>query len=310
MTAPTIPTLDWSRFATGADRAGFAADLGRACRETGFFLLTNHGIPQPLIDGVFAQGDAFFARPAAEKRALDIRQSPHNRGWAAEGSEALDEASGQVDRKQAFNVGFDLSPDDPRVLAGEPFRGVNVWPDVPGFRDTMLAYYDAALALAVAVHAAIEIDLGLPEGFFPPHFTEPMATLRILAYPAATEGIGAGAHTDYGSITLLMTDGVAGLQVKPRGGDWTDVPHVPGAFVVNIGDLLMRWSNDIYVSTPHRVLPPPRPRRSIAFFLDPNPDSLVAALPGTGTPKRPPITGADYLRMRLDATYRPEEGAA
>ena len=104
-----------------------------------------------------------------------------------------------------------------------------------------------------------------------------------------------------------MTDGVAGLQVKPRSGGWIDVPHLPGAYVVNIGDCLMRWTNDIYVSTPHRVLAPARVRRSIAFFLDPNPDSVIAALPGTGTAKYPPVTGADYLRARLDATYTPEQ---
>ncbi|TMV35589.1 isopenicillin N synthase family oxygenase, partial [Thioclava sp. BHET1] len=118
--------------------------------------------------------------------------------------------------------------------------------------------------------------------------------------------LGAGAHTDYGALTLLMTDGIAGLQVKPRGRDWIDVPHLPGALTVNIGDCLMRWSNDLYISTPHRVQPPPRPRRSIAFFLDPNPDSLISALPGTGAPHYPAMRGADYLRSRLDVTYRPE----
>ena len=300
-----IPILDWQRHASGTDPQGFAADLGRACRDTGFFLLTGHGIPDPLIAEVFSQAETFFARPVAEKAPLDIRRSPHNRGWAAEGSEALDETSGLMDRKEAFNVGLDLPETDPRVRAGEPFRGVNVWPDQPGFRDTMLAYYDAVLALGTALHAAFETDLGIAPGHFAPHFSAPMATLRVLSYPAATEGIGAGAHTDYGSITLLMCDGVPGLQVRPRGGDWTDVPHIPGAYVVNIGDCLARWSNDIYVSTPHRVLPPPRPRRSIAFFLDPNPDSVIAALPGTGDPKYPAITGADYLRSRLDATYTP-----
>ena len=303
-----IPVLDWQRYSGGTDRAGFVADLGRACRDTGFFLISGHGIPDTLIADVFARADTFFALPEAEKRKLDIRDNPHNRGWAAEGSEALDEKSGVMDRKEAFNVGFDLPPDDPRVIAGEPFRGVNIWPDLPGFRDTMLAYYTAALDFGVALHAAFEEELGLPAGFFAPHFTAPMATLRVLRYPAATApGIGAGAHSDYGSITLLMTDGVAGLQVKPRGGDWTDVPHVPGAYVVNIGDCLMRWTNDTYVSTPHRVLAPERIRRSIAFFLDPNPDSTIAALPGTGTPKYPPVTGADYLRSRLDATYAPKD---
>ncbi len=304
-----IPVLDWQRFASGSDVDGFVKDLGAACRDTGFFLVKGHGISETLIRDVFAKGDAFFARPQAEKAALDIRNNPHNRGWACQGSEALDETSGQMDRKEAFNVGFDLPADDPRVLKDEPFRGVNIWPEIDGFRDTMLRYYDAVLTLGIGLHRAFEMDLNLPEGYFAPHFSEPMATLRVLSYPAAPdgEGIGAGAHTDYGSVTLLMTDGVGGLQVKPRGGDWINVPHVKDAYVVNIGDCLMRWSNDIYVSTPHRVLPPKTARRSIAFFLDPNPDSVITALPGTGEAKYPAITGADYLRSRLDATYTPKE---
>ncbi|MBU0642973.1 MAG: isopenicillin N synthase family oxygenase [Alphaproteobacteria bacterium] len=304
-----IPVLDWQRFTTGEDVDGFVRDLGRACRETGFFLITGHGIPDDLIKDVFAKGDMFFARPMVEKSKVDIRNNPHNRGWACEGSESLDETSGQMDRKEAFNVGLDLAADDPRVLNGEPFRGVNIWPEVEGFRDTMLAYYDHIWALSRALHRAFELDLNLPQDYFAPHFTAPLATLRVLSYPAATDGagIGAGAHTDYGSVTLLMTDGVGGLQVKPRGQDWIDAPHVPGAYVVNIGDCLMRWSNDIYVSTPHRVLPPKTARRSIAFFLDPNPDSVITALPGTGEAKYAAITGADYLRSRLDATYTPKD---
>lgn len=301
-----IPVLDWTRFRSGADRAGFVADLGRACRETGFFLLAGHGVPATLIADVFTEADALFDLPVAAKAPLDIRRSPHNRGWACEGSEALDETSGQMDRKEAFNVGFDLADDDPRVLAGAPFRGVNVWPDLPHFRPTMLAYFTTVLGLGTGLMRAVAEDLGLPERRFDPEFTEPMATLRLLRYPAGGEGIGAGAHTDYGALTLLLTDGVAGLQVRPRGGDWTDVPHVPGAYVVNIGDCLMRWTNDLYVSTPHRVLAPARVRRSIAFFLDPNPDSVIAALPGTGAARYPAVSGADYLRSRLDATYTPE----
>ena len=305
-----IPVLSFAEFE--ADPDAFAARLGAACRGTGFFLLEGHPVPPARIDAVFAAADAFFALPDADKAGVSIARSPHNRGWARMGSESLDETSGRTDRKEAFNVGLDLPPDDPRVVAGEPFRGVNLWPDLPGFHEAMLGYYDEALALGVALHRAVAADLGLAPDHFDAHFTAPMATLRVLSYPAASgaEGeIGAGAHTDYGSITLLMTDGAPGLQVRPRGGDWTDVPHVPGAYVVNIGDCLMRWTNDLYVSTPHRVLPPPRPRRSIAFFLDPNPDSVIAALPGTGEPKYPPVTGADYLRSRLDATYAPEPAA-
>lgn len=302
-----IPVLDWSLYAV--DPEGFAAELGAACRGTGFLCLTGHGVPEALVAEVFAAGDRFFALPEAGKAAVGIERSPHNRGWARMGSERLDAESGQVDRKEAFNVGLELAASDPRVLAGEPFRGVNLWPDLPGFRETLLAYYDACWGLGVALHGAIARDFDLPEGYFAPHFSAPMATLRLLSYPAAsgTAGeIGAGAHSDYGSVTLLMTDGEPGLQVQTLAGDWQDVPHVPGAFVVNIGDCLMRWSNDLYRSTPHRVLPPRRARRSVAFFLDPNPESVIAALPGTGAPKYPAVTGAEYLRSRLDATYAKE----
>jgi isopenicillin N synthase-like dioxygenase len=227
--------------------------------------------------------------------------------------ESLDETSGLKDRKESFNIGFDLPEDDPRVIAGEPFRGVNQWPDLPGFRDTMLAYYDAALDLGVRLARAIALDLGLPEDHFDCAFHDPLAALRVLHYPPATGAageIGAGAHSDYGVVTLLMTDGEPGLQVKPRGGDWMDVPHVPGAYVVNIGDCLMRWTNDIYVSTPHRVLPPKRQRRSVAMFVEAHPDVMVEALPGTGTPKYAPIRAADYLQSRLDATYNETVGKA
>ena len=305
-----IPTLDWQDW--GREPAAFSAALGRACRETGFFLLTGHGVGLALRDQVLSEADRFFDLPTSDKEKLSILRNPHNRGWAARGTESLDETSGQVDRKEAFNIGLDLEPDDPRVLAGEPFRGVNVWPDLPGFRATMLRYFEAAWRLGVALHRPIARDLGLAEDHFDRHFDAPLATLRLLRYPPGTGAageIGAGAHTDYGSLTLLLTDGEPGLEVRPRGGDWTAVPHVPGAFVVNIGDCLMRWTNDIYVSTPHRVRPPRHRRRSVAFFLDPNPDAVIAALPGTGAAKYPPVTGAAYLRSRLDATYRPGTAA-
>ncbi|WP_375550889.1 isopenicillin N synthase family dioxygenase [Rhodophyticola porphyridii] len=301
-----IPVLDWQRFASGEDRDGFVADLGAAARGPGFFLLTGHGVDPSLSARIFEMADLFFALPQSEKEAISILKTPHYRGWARDGLESLDEGSGQADRKESFNMGLDLAADDPRVLAGDPFRGVNQWPNLPGFRETMLAYYDAAMALGVDIHRAIALDLGLEEHHFDSAFVDPLAALRVLHYPPGTGAageIGAGAHTDYGAITLLMTDGEAGLQVRQRGGDWVDAPHIDGAYVVNIGDCLMRWTNDIYVSTPHRVLPPKRARRSIAFFVEANPDVVVTALPGTGAPKYPPVRAADYLMSRLDATY-------
>ncbi|MEM9248480.1 MAG: 2-oxoglutarate and iron-dependent oxygenase domain-containing protein [Pseudomonadota bacterium] len=302
-----IPILDWSRFAGGLDEAGFVADLGAACRGPGFFLLSHHGINHDLIAETFAAGDALFGMPTPEKEKLSILVHGNNRGWTPLGSENLnDTAPGEVDRKEAFNVGLELAADDPRLVSGEAFRGLNVWPDVPGFRDVVLRYFEAVLSLGRCLHRPIARDLGLRDDWFDDKFDAPLATLRLLKYPPGTGAageIGAGAHTDYGSLTLLRTDGEAGLQVQPRGGDWIDVPTHEDAFVVNIGDCLMRWTNDLYASTPHRVLPPKRARRSIAFFLDPNPDAVISALPGTGAAQYPPVTGADYLRSRLEATY-------
>ncbi|KIT14849.1 isopenicillin N synthase family dioxygenase [Jannaschia aquimarina] len=285
------------------------AELGVAVRETGFFLLRDHGVPADLQAEVLRQADLFFDLPVASKAEVAIEKTPHYRGWARAGLESLDETRPEVDTKESFNIGYDLAADDPRVVAGEPFRGVNQWPDLPGFRETMLAYYDACQGLGLRVLSALARDLGLPADHFDALFEEPLSALRVLRYPPASGAqgeIGAGAHTDYGAITLLLTDGEGGLQVRPRGGDWADVPHIEGAYVVNIGDCLMRWTNDIYVSTPHRVLPPKRVRRSVAFFTEANPDAVVAALPGTGEPKYPPIRAADYLASRLKATYAPK----
>lgn len=303
---PDIPILNWQDYQVNRDPDRFARQLGQAFRETGFALLTDHGVPAALINETFRQADRFFDLPVAEKANLDIAKTGNNRGWARLGSERLDETSGQIDAKEAFNVGLELEPDDPALA--EPFRGLNIWPELTEFCETLLQYYKVLWQLGVNLHEPIAQDLKLPRHHFAAHFSKPMATLRLLHYPPATGHageIGAGAHTDYGSITLLMTDGEPGLQVRPKGGDWLDVPHVKGAFVVNIGDCLMRWTNDTYISTPHRVLPPKRRRRSIAFFLDPNPDALIEALPGTGSAKYETITGADYLCSRLDATYKP-----
>ena len=303
-----IPVLSYREFTHGR-RDAFVKDLGYACRTSGFFLLADHGIDPVLVNDVFAASHDFFALDRAEKDRLAIANSRHDRGYVATGTEKLDEKSGLIDQKEAFNVGADLAPDDPRVLAGEAFRGVNQWPaGMDAFRQTLMDYYDAARGLATGLHRAIALDLGLPEGHFAAMLDDPIAILRLLRYPPARGvpgEIGAGAHSDYGSLTLLLTDGTAGLQVRPRGSDtWVDVPHVDGAFVVNLGDLLMRWTNDVYASTPHRVIPPARERYSVAFFFQPNADALVEALPGTGAVRHyAPVTSADYLHERLTATY-------
>ena len=308
-----LPVIDVSPLAGGdaAARRAVAADLGRACREVGFFYASGHGLPAALFERAFGAARAFFALPDEDKAAVAIERSPHNRGYVRLGGESLD-PSKPADLKEAFNIGIDLAADDPDVVAGVPFRGVNLWPVLPDFREATTAYFDAVLALGRRLHTAIALDLGVPENFFADKLDRPMATLRLLRYPPAPEKMaegqrGAGTHTDYGNLTLLATDGTAGLEVQGRDGRWIDAPHIDGAFVCNIGDCLTRWTNDVYVSTPHRVRPPARERLSIAFFLDPNPDAVVAALPSCVGPDRParypPTTGAAYLAERLDATY-------
>jgi isopenicillin N synthase-like dioxygenase len=292
-------------------RRAVATQLGSACREVGFFYITGHDFPRSLVERVFDAARTFFALPAGEKQHLSIHLSPHNRGYVEMQGERLQQ-NAPPDRKEAFNIGLELAAQHPDVLARKPFRGINVWPAIAGWREQMLAYYDACWSLGRLIHRGFALDLDLPEDFFDAKLDAPMATLRLLHYPARAgdktpEQPGAGEHTDYGNITILATDGVAGLEIRARGGGWLDAPHIPGALICNIGDCLMRWTNDVYVSTPHRVRVPDRERFSIAFFLDPNPDAVVATLPGfavaQNATKYPAITGAEYLTARLNATY-------
>ncbi len=308
-----IPVIDLTALRLGGAEGlrDVAGALGEACRGVGFFAVAGHGIDPALTGRVFAAARDFFGRPAAEKTALSITRSPHNRGYVGIGTETLDETK-PTDLKEAFNIGLDLPADHPEVVAGRPFRGVNLWPEIPSWRETMLAYFDAAWRLGRLLHRGFAVNLGLDPGHFESRLDAPMAILRLLHYPprpgtVASGQMGAGTHTDYGNVTILATDGVAGLQVRRRDGVWLDAPPVPGGFLCNIGDCLMRWTNDVYVSTPHRVQPPEQERYSVAFFLDPNPEALVETLPGCVTADRsahyPPVLGADYLRSRLDATY-------
>lgn len=285
-----------------AARAEVARALGAACRGIGFFAITGHGLAQADIDAAFAAAHAVFALPAPAKQALAISAHGHNRGYVGLGVEALDETSAP-DLKEAYNL----------VWTDGISRPANLWPPIPGWRARAQAYFNAVLAVGQRLHRGFAIDLGLPEAFFDDKLNAPLATLRFLRYPAGAQAggaagrPGAGTHTDYGNVTLLATDGVAGLQVRARDGTWIDAPAIPGAFICNIGDCLMRWTNEVYVSTPHRVLPPARERYSIAFFLDPNPDALVRAIPSCvpagQSPRHAAVTAADYLQQRFAATY-------
>jgi isopenicillin N synthase-like dioxygenase len=314
-TRSQIPIVDVAPLLAGnaqGERA-VAQQIGDACRGIGFFYITGHGVTPETLKAVFDNAATFFRSPTPFKTRSAFVGAGGNRGYIKLGGEALDQGK-PADVKEAFNIGLELAPDDPDLLARKPFRALNLWPNVPGFRATMLAYFTQMLELGRVLHHAFALDLGIDPSYFDDKFKKPMATLRLLHYPPIDkpldEGqLGAGEHTDYGNVTLLATDSSGGLMVRDRGGHWLDAPVIPGAYVCNIGDCLMRWTNDIYVSTPHKVVNPPgKDRYSIAFFLDPDPDAVVACLPTCADATRPakyaPVSGADFLKSRLEPTYK------
>ena len=308
-----IPVIDIAPLRTGdPDNArDVAGKIGDACRQIGFFHITGHGVPSETVSRIFQMSAAFFAASDVIKQSVGSTGINGKRGYIRVGGEALDPRQA-ADVNEAFNIGLELAPNDPELLAKKPFHTMNMWPNMPGFRTTMLDYFDRMWGLGRTLHHAFSIDLGVKATFFDEHFRKPMATLRLLHYPPSTKPLedgqlGAGVHTDYGNVTLLATDAVGGLMMRDRNGRWLYAPVVPGAFICNVGDCLMRWTNDIYVSTPHKVLTPPgRDHFSVAFFFNPDPDATIQCLPTCATQDRPArypaVTGADFLKSRLEPT--------
>ncbi len=308
----TLPVLHGDRlFAGDPDEI----DALRATAERhGFFYLADHGLDAALIAAVFVQSARFFALPDAAKQALHLRRVSHALGWEPLKAQTLEEGS-PPDLKEGFYIGPDVAPDDPAVLAKRFGVGPNQWPDdLPEFRATMTAYFAAAQDLAVRVMHALALALDLPGDFFARFNHDPACRLRLLHYPPQPPHPepgekGCGAHTDFGSVTLLLQDAAGGLQVQDvASGTWFDAPPIPGTFVVNLGDLIARWTNHRFQSNPHRVINRSgRERYSVPFFFTGNHDYVVECLPtclGQGElPKYPPITTEAHLAERYAATY-------
>ncbi|QXC63324.1 isopenicillin N synthase family oxygenase [Aquihabitans sp. G128] len=286
------------------DVQGVARALDGACRDTGFFLVTGHGIDPTLLARLDAAARRFFARPPAEKAAIAMAHGGRAwRGWFPEGGELT---SGRPDHKEGLYFGRELGPDDPRVRAGLPLHGPNQFPAEPAeLRPAVLAWMEAVEALGHALAAGIALALGLDAEWFDRSLTaEPTVLFRIFRYPprpAGEDAWGVAEHTDYGLLTILAHDGTPGLEVRGRDG-WLEVPAVPDAFVVNLGDMLDRMTGGRYRSTPHRVRHQPsgpgptRDRLSFPFFFDPGWDAEIEAVPFGDEP--PP----DDADTRWDAT--------
>ena len=298
-----VPIIDIAPLLAGspADAARVAGEIGAACRNIGFFYIVGHGVPDALMNDVYALARRFFAQPQEKKDA--VRIGFDNRGYAGLDTEQLNAAEAP-DAKEAINLAR-ADAVDAATLGPIPA-------DFPAFGPVMHDYDARMRALCERLHGAFAMDLGLASDYFAGMIDRPMAVLRLLHYPPVDRAdgarVGAGAHTDYGNITILSQDGTGGLEVRTRTDDWIAAPPVEGSFICNIGDCLMRWSNEVYTSTPHRVISPAgRDRYSVAFFFDVNSDALVQCLPGccdVDHPARyPPILAGDYLKSRLDATY-------
>tara|TARA_R110000851_G_scaffold50458_4_gene120460 strand:- start:350 stop:1321 length:972 start_codon:yes stop_codon:yes gene_type:complete len=314
--ADTLPVIDLSPMLGGVaqDKVAVGLALREACEHTGFFYVSGHGIDPALIQRVFAQSQQFFAQPMDAKLETDKAQSKANRGYEKLGGQTL-EPGMPPDLKEGFYIGEELAADHPNVRAGRFNQGPNQWPaQLPDFKLAMQDYYTAMLALSERIMAGLALSLELPEDFFADFCTDPMCTLRLLHYPPQPEQPlpgekGCGAHTDFGGITILLLDDKPGLQVwNARDESWIDAPPIPGAFVVNLGDMIARWTNDLYRSTLHRVINTSGAERySVPFFYSGASAHEVRCLPGClaagEVPKYPATTVEQHLQDMYRRTY-------
>ena len=287
-----------------------AAAVAEACAGAGFFYISAHGVPQSTIDRVVNAARTFFALPMERKQTVALLR---HRGFVTMGGAHMVGAR-LPDYKESYVVGLELPEDDPSVLAGEPLRGPNQWPaDMPEFRAAVDEYFAAIAACGNDLLRVVALGLGADESFFANLYGKPLQRTNIIHYPrhpaaAEDELFGGAAHTDYGTITLLWQDGSGGLQIKDRTmQDWIDVPPIPGTLVVNIGDLLERWSNNRFASTLHRVINRSgNERYSIATFYDPD-FGAVADPRDLGTPaaesRYEPVRAGEYILKRVSDAF-------
>ncbi|KAF6146149.1 hypothetical protein GIB67_015587 [Kingdonia uniflora] len=314
-----LPIIDLS----STDRVSTANSIRQACIDYGFFYLINHGMEEEFLERVFEESKKFFALPVEEK--MKVARKEH-RGYTPLYDEKLD----SLGRSRGdFKEGFYIGP-----MQGLSQSSLNQWPSegnscMPSWKTTMESYYEKVLYVGRRLASLIALALNLEERFFDKvgALHAPMAFLRLLHYPGELSALeeevyGASAHSDYGMITLLATDGVRGLQAcfaasticrekDKRPHIWEDVYHINGALIVNIGDMMERWTNCLFRSTLHRVMPTGQERYSLAFFMDPNHDCVVQCLESccseASPPKFPPVRSGDYLEERIKAAYSSQE---
>jgi isopenicillin N synthase-like dioxygenase len=311
--AGAVPVIDVSALVAGAPaRTEAAAQIGAACREHGFFYVVGHGVDPGLCDRLVATSRRFFALDEPTK--MRWRMALGGRAWRGYFPAGGELTSGRPDWKEGLYLGAELRDDHPRVRAETPLHGRNLFPDVPGFREDILAYLEALTRLGHRLVEGLALSLGLEASYFADRYTrDPLVLFRLFNYPtrpAPSERDvqwGVGEHTDYGFLTILWQDDVGGLEIKTRAG-WIAAPPVPGSFVCNIGDMLDRMTGGLYRSTPHRVALniSGRDRLSLPFFFDPDFDARVQPIPDLPAPaiEEDRATRWDHASVHVfDGTY-------
>jgi isopenicillin N synthase-like dioxygenase len=335
MTLMTVPVIDIAPFYSGSndEKCKLAEAVDRACRDIGFLVVTGHRVPPALIARVEACSRAFFHLPLDEKQRLKRPADDQVRGYSALGDEGLSYSLGKKapgDLKESLTIGPIDPPDEPYFTgpAAGPHFAPNLWPGMAGLRESWSEYFASMSALSEDLMSLFALALKLPADFFADKIDRHISMFRVLSYPSQpgepeAGQLRAGAHSDYGSLTIVkIEDRPGGLQVCNKAGEWVDVPVVPGSFVVNIGDLMMQWTNDLWISTLHRVANPPRDqaldslRQSLVFFHQPNYDAMVECLPSClapgEAPRYAPISSGDHLRNKFlkQTTFGASERAA
>ncbi len=331
----SIPVIDIAPFLDGRDAGGVAQAWDAAMRQTGFALITGHGIADALLDRIYAQAQDFFARAPEAKSRLSFADKGRGQGYLPLRSEIVGSGRDPNARPDLCESLTFAHPRFDREAAGNALDArlyrPNLWPDgLPGFRETVEAYMAAGRDLALSLMQLSAVALHLPQDHFAPFFGKMELNLRCVLYPDQPQApeenaLRYGPHTDFSGFTILRQDEApGGLQVQ-AGADWIDVTPVPGTLVINAGDLIQRWTNGRWVSNVHRVVNPPpsfapngaspisalsraRGRRgterlSIVLFTGPDSDAQIACLPGCGEAKYPPILAGHHSEERMRQTY-------
>ncbi len=314
--ASEVPIIDFTPFLNGdsRERRKVAEQISHACSTIGFFYLTGHGIPMEMRQAVFDRSAEFFHQPMVDKE--EVRVTPElNRGWIYSGNREKLDANSRV--FEQYRIQRDFAADDPLLATGSPFFQQNRWPSrLDGFATDCMAYYDAMSLLAGELLHAFAIGLDLPEDRFDRYFQNSVSQISLMYYPPLPEGAGneiknLTAHVDEGPVVILAQGEIGGLELKTLDGRWIAAPPVPGAFTVNIGNMMMWWSNGRYRSTLHRVRnTSSRERFSVPFFWNADYDVTVEPLnelvERDGKANFPPVNVAALLgRFYKSSVYIP-----